>query len=82
MSSESQGISHVRAGVILTLVSAALVVLVGRVAYLQTYGRQNTILKAERQHYRNEILPARRGGIFDTHGVLLACTIQKQRRVH
>ncbi len=71
-----QSFSHIRAGIIFTILGAILVVLIGRVAWLQTYGRQTTILKAERQHHQSEELPARRGSIFDRNGALMACTIQ------
>jgi cell division protein FtsI (penicillin-binding protein 3) len=56
----------------------ALVALIGRVAYLETYGRQQTLRKAERQQHQTLLLQARRGSIFDRNGFLLAGTIQTQ----
>ena len=50
--------------------------LVARVAYLQTYGRQMTIRRAERQQHQAIALQARRGGIFDANGILMAGTVQ------
>jgi len=52
--------------------------LIGRVAYLQTFGREQTIRRAERQQHQNETLVARRGGIFDANGILMAGTVQTQ----
>jgi cell division protein FtsI/penicillin-binding protein 2 len=62
----------------MSLVACALVVLVGRVAYLQTYGREKTIQKAERQQHQTETLYSRRGCIFDSTGMLMAGTVQSQ----
>ena len=50
----------------------------GRVAYLQTYGREQTIRAAERQQHQTEILHARRGSIFDCNGMLMAGTVQSE----
>lgn len=63
---------------LLVIVGAGIAAMAGRVAYLQTYGRQATIDKADRQHHRTDILPARRGSIFDRNGALMACSIQNQ----
>ena len=49
-----------------------------RVAYLQTYGRQHTLAKALRQQYATQVLPARRGTIYDRNGIEMAGTIQTQ----
>ena len=68
--------SPVRAAIVLCVISAALIALIGRVAYLQTYGRQQTILRTEKQHHRTQPLTARRGSIFDRNGTLIAGTIQ------
>lgn len=65
-----------RAASALLLIAAGMVALLGRVAYLQTFGREKTIQKAERQHYQYEILYARRGSIFDASGLLMAGTVQ------
>jgi len=51
------------AGVLITL-AALFTLLVGRVAYLQTIGRQLNIRRADRQQHQTEILPARRGCCF------------------
>ena len=67
-----------RAGVVFHLLGATLVALIGRVAYLQTYGRQQTVRQAERQQHQTMLLQARRGSIFDRNGFLLAGTIQTQ----
>lgn len=64
--------------VFMLLIGAGMATLIGRVAYLQTYGRQATIEQADRQHHRREVLPARRGSIFDANGALMACSIQNQ----
>lgn len=70
--------SRFRGLAILLLIGTGLVALAGRVAYLQTYGRQQVVQKADVQHHRKEVLPARRGSIFDCNGALLACTILNQ----
>lgn len=72
----SSTFSSARAGGMLLLIFAAFAALVGRVAYLQTYGRERTIRQAEREHHQSEVWYARRGGIFDAKGQLLACTVQ------
>ncbi|MGH7179018.1 MAG: hypothetical protein ACREJC_16695, partial [Tepidisphaeraceae bacterium] len=68
--------SSIRAAAIMVSIGVLLVALSGRVAYLQTYGREQTILLAERQQHQNEILFARRGSIFDSTGLLMAGTVQ------
>jgi cell division protein FtsI/penicillin-binding protein 2 len=68
-----------RAGGLLGSIVFLLVTLCGRVAYLQTYGREQTIIRAERQQHQNIILQARRGGIFDRNGILMAGTVQTKR---
>jgi cell division protein FtsI/penicillin-binding protein 2 len=70
--------SPFRAAVIMIVIGCFLVGLTGRVAYLQTYGREQTIRWAERQQHQNETLFARRGSIFDTAGLLMAGTVQTQ----
>jgi cell division protein FtsI/penicillin-binding protein 2 len=67
-----------RAGLLLFFIGAGFVALVGRVAYLQTYGRQQTIERADRQQHQSEVLRARRGSIFDCNGMLMAGTVQTQ----
>jgi cell division protein FtsI/penicillin-binding protein 2 len=68
--------SPIRAAVTMVSITAALVALIGRVAYLQTYGREHTIRSAERQQHQSETLYARRGSVFDSTGLLLAGTVQ------
>lgn len=68
--------SATRAGVALALAVAAFAGLGGRVAYLQTYGREETARKADRQQHREQALPARRGSVFDRNGLLMAGTFQ------
>ena len=51
---------------------------VGRVAYLQTYGREQTILAPSGSSIRARRSTARRGSIFDCNGMLMAGTVQTQ----
>ena len=67
-----------RAAAIFVLLGSILIALIGRVAYLQTYGRQLTLRKADRQQHQTMSLEARRGCLFDRNGFLLAGTIQTQ----
>lgn len=48
----------------------------GRVTYLQTYGRQMTIARAERQQHAVQISRARRGCVYDRNGIEMAGTVQ------
>src|SRR4029079_14196873 len=70
--------SPFRAAMVMVGIGCGLVGLTGRVAYLQTYGREQTIRWGERQQHQNETLFARRGSIFDTTGLLMAGTVQTQ----
>lgn len=65
-----------RAACVFAIVAVLMTALIGRVIYLQTFGRQNTLDRAERQQHTKEALPARRGGIFDSTGMLMAGTVQ------
>ncbi len=76
--SDSISFSSRRAGVVLACVAAVLFCLTGRVAYLQTYTREQTIRRLERQTHMNEVQFARRGTIFDATGNVLAGTVQQQ----
>ncbi|HMB95309.1 MAG TPA: penicillin-binding protein 2, partial [Tepidisphaeraceae bacterium] len=67
-----------RAAVTMILIASGMIALIGRVAYLQTYGREQTIRRAERQQHQTETLYARRGSIFDASGLLMAGTVQTQ----
>jgi cell division protein FtsI/penicillin-binding protein 2 len=67
-----------RAAAIMIALFAALSGMIGRVAYLQTYGRERTINSAERQQHLTEKLTSRRGCIYDSNGCLMAGTIQTQ----
>ncbi len=70
--------SRNRAAFVLSIVGCLLAALVGRVAYLQTYGRQQTVARAERQQHETEPLYARRGTIFDCNGMVMAGTVTAQ----
>src|SRR6185369_4910661 len=70
--------SPIRAAFVLVLVCCALIALTARVAFLQTYGREKTIRRAERQQHQTEPLRARRGSIFDCNGMLMAGTVESQ----
>jgi cell division protein FtsI/penicillin-binding protein 2 len=48
--------SPIRAAVTMIIICIALAGLIGRVAYLQTYGREHTIRSAERQQHVTETL--------------------------
>jgi cell division protein FtsI (penicillin-binding protein 3) len=67
-----------RASLVLCILVVLFVALVGRVAYLQTFGRQQTIRRADRQQHQTEILPARRGCVYDRNGILMAGTVQTE----
>ena len=69
--------SPTRATIVLAIVACLLAGMTGRVAYLQTYGRQKTIRSAERQQHQSEIIQARRGSIFDAAGNALAVSVQQ-----
>lgn len=65
-----------RSATTLVVLGLLLVGMIGRVAYLQTYGREKTIRSAERQQHQIETLFARRGSVFDRNGMLMAGTVQ------
>lgn len=67
-----------RAATLFAILGFLFVTLICRVAYLETYGREQTIRQADRQQHQTLILQARRGSIFDRNGFLLAGTIQTQ----
>src|SRR5947209_245677 len=73
-----QGFSARRAAFVFVSICVTFVALIVRVAYLQTYGRQQTIGRADRQQHQLMRQEARRGSIFDRNGLLFACTIQTQ----
>lgn len=70
--------STARAACVFVVLGLLLAGMSGRVAYLQTYGREKTLRSAERQQHQTETLPARRGTIFDSTGTLMAGTVQNQ----
>src|SRR3954463_6712970 len=70
--------SFTRAASVMALVSCALVGLIGRVAFLQTYGRERTIQRADRQQHQSQTIESRRGSIFDCNGMLMAGTVESQ----
>ena len=59
----------------LLLIAAALLAVVGRTAHLQTAGGDRARSLAQSQQHARAELPARRGGIFDANGLLLAGTV-------
>jgi cell division protein FtsI (penicillin-binding protein 3) len=65
-----------RSALVLVVLGLLLSGMIGRVAYLQTYGREKTIRSAERQQHQVETLYARRGTIYDATGTLMAGTVQ------
>src|SRR5687768_11763632 len=65
-----------RARVVMVCLLVAFTALSGRVVYLQTYGRQTTIDQAERQQYRVQVSPSRRGSVYDRNGMEMAGTVQ------
>jgi cell division protein FtsI/penicillin-binding protein 2 len=70
--------STARAVVVLLGMLACFLGLLCRVAYLQTYGRQQTLAKAVRQQYSTIAQRARRGTIYDRNGIEMAGTVQTQ----
>ena len=70
--------STARAAVVLVTLLVGFVLLLGRVTYLQTYGRRETLSKAQRQQFVTQVLRARRGCIYDRNGIEMAGTIQQQ----
>ncbi len=70
------GFSTARAAGVVVAVGVAMGLLGGRVAYLQTYGREVTIRKAEEQQHQTVALAARRGCVFDRNGMLMAGTME------
>ena len=67
-----------RAAAVLIVLGTLLIGMTGRVAYLQTWGREKNLRSAERQQHQQEILYARRGTIFDSTGTVMAGTVQNQ----
>src|SRR6185503_18564316 len=65
-----------RTALVLVALGLLMLGMIGRVAYLQTYGRERTIRSAERQQHQIEVLPSRRGSIFDRNGMLMSGTVQ------
>ncbi|GIW75530.1 MAG: penicillin-binding protein [Phycisphaerae bacterium] len=70
--------SSIRASIVFGLLVCVFMALLGRVGYLQSWGAQKNIARAERQQYQKEPLYARRGSIFDRNGMLMAGTVQSQ----
>ena len=67
--------THCARAVVVVMVGL-FAVLLGRVAYLQTYGRETTIARADRQQHLLITLQARRGDIYDRNGLIMAGSIQ------
>lgn len=61
---------------IVVLIVALFATMVGRVAYLQTYGRESTISRSDRQQHLIMTIHTRRGGIWDRNGLVMAGSIQ------
>jgi cell division protein FtsI (penicillin-binding protein 3) len=70
--------SPFRAAAVLVVLVVLLVGMIGRVAYLQTYGRQENIRRAERMQNWTATLRARPGSIFDRNGIMMAGSVQTQ----
>jgi cell division protein FtsI/penicillin-binding protein 2 len=68
--------STIRCSLVIYGIVGLFAVLIGRVVYLQTLGREKTIDRAQRQQHQSLSLPARRGNIYDRNGLLLAGTVQ------
>jgi len=66
------------AAIVFAAIMMTFLALAGRVVFLQTLGRERTILQADRQQHYTETLHARRGSIFDRNGLLMAGTVQKK----
>ena len=60
----------------IVLIVSLFAAMVGRVAYLQTYGRESTISRADRQQHLIMTLTARRGDIYDCNGLVMAGSIE------
>src|SRR2546421_3376686 len=67
-----------RAASVLVMLLVAFVALLGRVTYLQTEGRRQTLARAERQQHNMQILRARRGSIYDRNGIEMAGSVQQE----
>lgn len=68
--------STFRARVMVVCLLVAFAALGARVVYLQTYGRQHTIGRAERQQHQVQVSRARRGCVYDRNGMEMAGTVQ------
>lgn len=68
--------SITRARVVVVCLLVAFAGLSARVTYLQTYGRQHTIRRAERQQHQVQVSRARRGCVYDRNGIEMAGTVQ------
>src|SRR5882762_7928913 len=68
--------SDARARIVLICIAGLMVGLIGRVAYLQTYGPQKTLRSAEHQQHTSITSIARRGTIMSRNGYPMAATVQ------
>ena len=68
--------SVARARVVVVCLLVAFTALSGRVTYLQTFGRQHTIGRVQRQHHAVQVTRARRGCVYDRNGIEMAGTVQ------
>lgn len=64
------------ARIVVLLIVGLFAALIGRVGYLQTYGRDATISRADRQQHLVMNLPARRGNIDDRNGLIMAGSVE------
>ncbi|MDB5296582.1 MAG: hypothetical protein JWO31_2565 [Phycisphaerales bacterium] len=64
------------AAFVFVVLAGAFGLLLTRVAYLQTVGREQTLARADRQQHQRETLRARRGSIYDRNGVEMAGSVQ------
>jgi cell division protein FtsI (penicillin-binding protein 3) len=68
--------STIRAGGVIIVIVILFAALSGRVAYLQTYGREITIARADREHTEAHPLDPRRGDVWDRNGMVMAGSIE------
>jgi cell division protein FtsI/penicillin-binding protein 2 len=65
-----------RSAALFAVIVGLFICLLGRVAYLQTYGRESTISRADFQQHLLLTLAARRGDIYDRNGLMMAGSVQ------
>jgi cell division protein FtsI (penicillin-binding protein 3) len=65
-----------RTALLFATIVGLFVCLIVRVAFLQTYGRESTISRADFQQHLFLTLAARRGDIYDRNGLMMAGSVQ------